>query len=98
MSTNTKYTLTRKGAVIGPDYHHNRGDVISQKQYDALIPRHKDQFEEGAVDIFRKQTPKEKAATKTIEELTSRIEALEAVVFAANTQETEKEPAKTKKK
>ena len=79
------YTLTRKSSVIGPvgnEYKYNRYDVITQEQYDKLVKRHKDQFEEGRKEPTQ-ATPASKSAEKQVEGLEARVEALESVVKAA---------------
>lgn len=81
-----KYTLTQKRSVRGSvkdgeaEYVYEKGDIISQKQYDALTPRHKDQFEKGAVDLLKKNNPKDTAQDSSIAELTERVEALETAM------------------
>ncbi|MEP2445635.1 MAG: hypothetical protein ABJI69_00280 [Balneola sp.] len=83
-----KYTLTRKNSVVGPidpktkkaKYSHNRGDVIDESEYKELVKRHQDQFEAGVKELNKKASGKDVAQNEAIEELTERVERLEALV------------------
>lgn len=81
------YTLTQRNSLRGPvedgksKYAYEKGDIINGKQYEELIPRHKMQFEEGAIPLNKPTSKKDSAQDVAIAELTERVEQLEAAVL-----------------
>lgn len=96
-----KYTLTQKRSVRGPvedgkaAYVYEKGDIIDQKKFNALTKRHKQQFEEGAIDLMAKSTPKAAEQDSVIADLTQRVADLELAVNGLMGEKEEAvEPAK----
>lgn len=102
-----KYTLTRKNSVVGPidpktkkaKYSHNRGDVIDESEYKELVKRHQDQFEAGVKELNKKASGKDLAQNQAIEDLTERVEKLEALVAGSDVKDdTEEAKGKSESK